>query len=111
MSMRSRDEFRYLAMRAKKMVGRLTDSELPSAAQLSKSFENKGVSITEREAEILAKEIRIHRGVLNEKSYFAEDNQPLNKEAVKDAVREVIAEKPHQKQEVASVTKSEASHG
>lgn len=103
MPMRSREEFRYLAMRAKKMVGRLTDTELPSAAQLTKSFENKGVSITEREAEILAKEIRIHRGVLNEKSYFAEDEKAAPQEH---------QEKPAPKQEVqSSVVKESRGYG
>lgn len=70
--MRSKEQLKYLAMRAKKMVGRLTDKELPSAEKLRENFQKKGEELTPAEAELLLTEVKIHRGLLSVPSHFSE---------------------------------------
>ena len=60
---RSQDEMKYLASRAKKMVGRLTNRELPSAEKLRERFAAKGEELSGAEAQMLWLEIRTHRGL------------------------------------------------
>ena len=92
--MRSKEQLKYLAMRAKKMVGRLTNTELPSSEKLRENFSKKGEELTPAEAELLLTEIKIHRGLLTVQSHFSE------KEGTEVSIK---GDKPATKAEVAAL--------
>lgn len=87
MSRKSNEDMKYLAMRAKKMVGRLTNSELPSPQKLQENFERKGVRISDLESKTLLREIKIARGIIVGRSAFGEEKpERTEKPRVKDEV-------------------------
>lgn len=72
------------------MTARLTDKELPSAEKLRDNFASKGTPITDREAEILLREVRVHRNIEDGESKFT-DPEDKEKPAAKAELQDVIS--------------------
>lgn len=94
MSRKSNEDMKYLAMRAKKMVGRLTNSELPSPQKLQENFERKGVRISDLESKTLLREIKIARGIIAGHSAFGEEKQEKPERTEKPRVKAEVAPAP-----------------
>lgn len=84
------DEMRYLTMRARKMVARLTNRELPDAESLRTNFSEKGTELTPAQAAFLIKQIRIDRGL--------ELGTPIDEKKEKPQPKAEVTSRPLQKE-------------